>query len=226
MRGLARYLHDLLGQRRPRRFRAAPEDDAVVRTAIALRAARPGSGQPREAFVEELHERLATQARAVPHGPGLSERRGRTTRRQFVQVASVAATAAAIGAGVDHIVEADGSGPAPTAGATLTPNSGRWQPVLASAELAEGGVKQFELGSVVGFLARSGGQVAAVSGVCTHQACRLAFAAQTRRLNCPCHNASFALTGDVVTHQLKIAPAPLPHLPVREVDGRVEVFAP
>ena len=221
MRGLARYLQDLLGRRRPRRFRASPEDDAVVRTAIALRAARPGSGQPREAFVEELHERLATQ-----HGPAASERRGRTSRRQFVQVASVAATAAALGAGVDHIVEADGSGPAPTAGSTLTPNHGRWQPVMTSAELVEGGVKQFELGSVVGFLARSGGQVAAVSGICTHQSCRLAFEAQTGRLNCPCHNAAFALTGDVVTHQLKIAPAPLPHLPVREVDGRVEVFAP
>jgi cytochrome b6-f complex iron-sulfur subunit len=223
MRGLARYLEDLLGQRRPRRFRPAPEDDAVVRTAIALRAARPGSGEPREAFTAELHERLATELGPVPQ----AERgRFRASRRQFVQVASVAATAAALGAGVDHIVESDGSSSAPQAGGTLTPNAGRWQAVVASADLAEGAVRPFTTGSVVGFVTRTGGQAAAVSGVCTHQSCRLAFEAQTRRLNCPCHNASFALSGTVVTHQLKIAPAPLPQLPVRELDGTVEVFAP
>lgn len=221
MRGLARYIEDLLGQRRPRRFRAAPEDDAVVRTAVALRAARPGSGEPRAAFVADLHERLAAELGPVPE-----TRRFRTSRRQFVQVASVAATAAALGAGVDHVVESGRSSPAPRAATTLTPNTGRWQQVMASADLAEGGVRPFTLGSVVGFVARTGGQLAAVSGVCTHQACRLAFEARTRRLNCPCHNASFALSGDVLTHQLRIAPAPLPHLPVREVDGTVEVFAP
>lgn len=224
MRGLVRYLEDLLGQRRPRRFRAQPPDDAIVQTAVALRAARPGSGEPREAFVADLHERL--RAELSPE-PVLEPPRWRTSRRQFVQVASVAATAAALGAGVDHLVESPGrSRPAARADGTLTPNTGRWQSIVASSELAEGDVRSFEVGSVVGFVARTGGQVAAVSGVCTHQACRLAFAVQTRRLNCPCHNASFALTGDVVTHQLKIAPAPLPHLPVREVDGTVEVFAP
>ena len=221
MRSLARYLEDLLGHRRPRRFRATPEDDAVLRTAIALRAGRPGSGEPQEAFVSDLHARLAAELEPAPPA-----RPGRTSRRQFVQVASVAATAAALGAGIDHIVESNQSDAPTRADQTLTPNAGQWRTVTPSTDLVEGGVAPFDLGTVVGFVVRTNGRVRAVSGICTHQSCRLAFEAATRRLNCPCHNAAFALTGEVVTHQLKIAPAALPHLAVREVDGAVQVYAP
>jgi hypothetical protein len=46
------------------------------------------------------------------------------------------------------------------------------------------------------------------------------------RLRCPCHSASFSPTGQVLAHQLPIAPTPLPQLEVREVNGAIEVFAP
>jgi Rieske Fe-S protein len=84
----------------------------------------------------------------------------------------------------------------------------------------------FDLGSVSGFVRRVDGTPQAVSGVCTHQGCRLWFDAPDDRLRCPCHSTSFAPNGEVLTHQLPIAPKPLPALMVREANGVIEVFAP
>ncbi len=220
MRKLTRYVEDLLGRRRPRRFDATADDAAVARAAITLRAARPGSDEPRAAFVAELHDRLAAELGATPEPQARP-----ATRRQFVQVASVAASAAALGAGVVKAVSGE-SPHRPSAEPTLSPNLGEWRTVARTVDVAEGGVQAFDLGSVVGFVTRTRGRVQAVSGICTHQSCRLAFQASTRRLTCPCHNAAFALSGAVVTHQLRVAPAPLPHLPAREVAGAVQVYAP
>jgi Rieske Fe-S protein len=66
----------------------------------------------------------------------------------------------------------------------------------------------------------------AVSGVCTHQGCKLWLDAPESRLRCPCHSTSFSLAGKTLTHQLPAAPAPLPKFEVREINGVIEVFAP
>jgi cytochrome b6-f complex iron-sulfur subunit len=226
-RGVRRFVADLLRGRRPRPFHAEDDDAAQLRAAITLRAARPGAGAPREEFVTGLHRRLAEElARddanrdAPPPTPLAAVDR---TRRRLVQGASIAASAAAIGAGVDHVL----SRPPDTGGdETLRPNTGQWRTVVASADLPEGGVQPFDLGTVIGFVARTEGQLGAVSGVCTHLGCRLALNAAARRLDCPCHNASFALGGQLLHYQLAVPPRPLPHLQVREVDGTVQVFAP
>jgi hypothetical protein len=42
----------------------------------------------------------------------------------------------------------------------------------------------------------------------------------------PCHTTVFALSGELVTHQLPLAPPPLPQFTAREVDGDVQVYAP
>jgi cytochrome b6-f complex iron-sulfur subunit len=65
-----------------------------------------------------------------------------------------------------------------------------------------------------------------VSGICTHQGCRLWLDAPDNRLRCPCHSTSFSLAGETITHQLPIAPAPLPRIQVREDNGVIEVYAP
>jgi Rieske Fe-S protein len=62
--------------------------------------------------------------------------------------------------------------------------------------------------------------------VCTHQGCKLALAARPARLVCPCHGASFALDGAVLSHRLSIPLAPLAHLAVREAGGVIQVYAP
>jgi Rieske Fe-S protein len=73
---------------------------------------------------------------------------------------------------------------------------------------------------------RSDAKLQAVSGVCTHQGCKLWLDAPESRLRCPCHSTSFSLAGTNVTHQLPVAPPPLPRLEVRENNGVIEVFAP
>jgi cytochrome b6-f complex iron-sulfur subunit len=231
-RSARRFVADLLRGRRPRSFRAEDADVGQLRAAITLRAGQPGSAAPREEFVTELHRRLAVElAREqtdqdvpplAPPWPVVD-----ATRRRLVAASSIAAAAAAVGAGVDHAVTSRGLAQSGSGGEqTLIPNTGSWRTVSASADLAEGGVQGFDLGTVVGFVTRTGGQLRAVSGVCTHLGCRLALDAPARRLNCPCHSTSFALNGQLLRYQLAVAPAPLPHLEVRETDGDVQIYAP
>ena len=84
----------------------------------------------------------------------------------------------------------------------------------------------FDLGSVNGFVHRADAKVEAVSGICTHQGCKLWLDAPDSRLRCPCHSTSFSLEGETLTHQLPTAPPPLPKFEVREINGVIEVFAP
>ena len=230
-RGSRRFVEDLLRGKRPRRFPAEQTDIAELRTAIGLRAALPGSGSPRDEFVTDLHRRLAGEhADIVPErGP---VRVAGSTRRLFVQGAAVAAAAAAVGAVVDHTLitgagdgAVDGQQAAP-AQDTLTPTAGDWRTVAASEELPDGAVRAFDLTSLVGFVQRTAGVVSAVSGTCTHQGCRLLLDGAARQLNCPCHLTVFAVSGQLLTHQLPVAPAPLPQIAAREVNGAVQVYAP
>jgi cytochrome b6-f complex iron-sulfur subunit len=229
MGGIGRYVEDLLRSRRPRRFRATGADTGVARTAVTLRAARPGSGAPREEFVTGLHRRLAAELDSPAPRPTVSR------RRMFLRTAGVAAGAAVAGAGIDHALGGAGStlaaghtpaaGPTPAAG-TMTFNRGVWLTVARSVDLPDGAVRPFTAGAVTGFVERAGGRPRAVSGICTHQGCRLALAAGPERLVCPCHGATFALDGAVLTHRLPLALAPLPRLAVREVNGTVQIYAP
>jgi cytochrome b6-f complex iron-sulfur subunit len=222
MRGIKRYIEDLLHGRRPRAFRADPDEAALARTAIILRSARPGNGAPTEDFVASLHKRLAAElddARpeaATPARP----------RRTFLRAASVAAGAAAAGAGLDHFLAAPGAAPAPQASNAIIPDHGSWQAVLASADLPDGAVHAFNLSTLNGFVERAGGELRAVSGICTHQGCRLVLADPATELNCPCHGAVFALDGAVVRHRLSVQLTALPRIDVRESDGVVQVYAP
>jgi hypothetical protein len=61
-RRLSAFIEALAAGRRPKGFRADPEDVEVLRTVIALRAARPGEAAPDEAFVEDLFQRLYDEA--------------------------------------------------------------------------------------------------------------------------------------------------------------------
>lgn len=221
-RGVRRFVKDLLRRRRPRPFEAGPGDEAELRTAVLLRAARPGGAAPSEEFVAGLHRRLAREL-----GEPAPARGG--NRRRFIQVSSAAAVAAAAGAGVEHLVTAGAepaAAPPPPEETTLRPENGQWRAVVAAHDLSEGGVLPFDFGAVAGFVRRSGGQLRAVSATCTHLGCRLNLDASARRLNCPCHRTSFAVDGVVLMHQLPVTPPPLPHLVVREAGGVVEVLVP
>lgn len=221
-RGLRRYVDDLLRGRRPKPF--APDDfeAAQIRTAIELRAAAQGGDEPRQEFLSELHGRLAEQMNATP-APAPAKHS--STRRQVIVGTSAAAAAAAAAVSIDRAL-LGGPTEGPAVAGELTPYDGSWQRVAASSDVPDGVMHPFDLGSVTGFVRRVDGKPEAISGVCTHQGCRLWFDAPEGTLRCPCHTTSFSPSGKVLTHQLPISPKPLPALMVREVNGAIEVFAP
>lgn len=219
MGGIARYVEGLVRSRRPRPFKTGADGAALPRTAIALRAARPGSGAPRDEFVLRLHKRLA--AELDPPAP----RTARGGRRAFLRLAATAGGAAVAGAGIDQALTGHGAA-APAAAASIVPDHGTWQTVVASTDLPDGTVRAFTAGGVAGFVRRAGGRLEAVSGSCTHQGCRLALASAAPKLVCPCHGATFALDGSVLSHRLRVTLTALPKLAVRESNGAVQVYAP
>jgi Rieske Fe-S protein len=223
-RGLRRYVDDLLRGRRPRPFHPDEFEAAQLRTAIDLRAARLGGDAPREEFLTGLRSRLAEQMEGAP---ATTPKRW-ATRRQ-VMIGTSAAAAAAVGAvTADRLLFSThtGGSPATADGGELVPNTGSWQVVAASNEVADGDLRAFQVGSLIGFVRRVDGRAEAISGVCTHQGCRLWFDKPDDTLRCPCHTTSFSTAGQVLTHQLPIAPSPLPRLEAREVNGFIEVLAP
>jgi cytochrome b6-f complex iron-sulfur subunit len=224
-RGLRRYVEDLLRGRRPRGF--APDDfeAAQIRTAIELNATRAGADAPSADFLSDLRGRLAEQMGDEPPGRPAPPKWLSANRRQVIVGTSAAATAAVAAVSVDRLLGAGKNDDVQVA-QDLVPTEGAWQRVASSAEVPEGTMQSFDLGSVVGFVRRVDGRAEGISGICTHQGCRLWFDAPDDRLRCPCHSTSFSTEGQVLTHQLPISPKPLPKLEVREMNGAIEVFAP
>ncbi|MFL6112129.1 MAG: Rieske (2Fe-2S) protein [Catenulispora sp.] len=229
-RPIDRYVDSLLRRRRPKGFAPTEDDLAVARTAIDLVAAAPDARRPRAAFVDELRHRIAERQNAAePPAPLPAGYRARG-RRRFLAATALTATGVAAGLAGGVAVEGAASGPAspkPDTEADLQATVGTWQTVAAAADLPEGAVREFDLGAVSGFVQRVSGRLQAVSGVCTHQGCRLDLDSSHRRLACPCHGATFTLAGAPLAHPHNPHPLPaLPRLPVRIDQGRVQVYAP
>ena len=92
-RKLSAFVDALVAGRRPGSFKAEPADAEVVRTAIALRAARPGDAIPDEAFVSDLHQKLSDQATSTP----ASNVRPLKVRRARAALVGIAASVALVG---------------------------------------------------------------------------------------------------------------------------------
>jgi nitrite reductase/ring-hydroxylating ferredoxin subunit len=220
-RTVRRFVEGLLRGQPTEHARPDDFEAAQMKTAIELRAARLGSDAPREEFVTDLHRRLAGEMSAAQ----MPVTRWAPRRRQVVIGGSVAAASAAAGLVVGRNLLAP-TEPHQPIQSELQPNAGTWRSVGASVDLPEGGALAFDLGSVNGFVHRADAKLEAVGGVCTHQGCKLWLDAPESRLRCPCHSTSFSLEGSTVTHQLPIAPPPLPKFQVREINGVIEIFAP
>ncbi|MGW4119914.1 Rieske (2Fe-2S) protein [Nocardia sp. NPDC004711] len=224
-REVRRFVDELLAGKKSTGFRPDEAEAEEMRTAIELRAARLGSDAPSEEFLSSLQRRLAAEMdeEPTPLHPANGYR-----RRNLLIGTSAAAAAATVGAVVDRTLIGHGQPSSPPAAkqAPLSPNTGAWLPIARSTDLPEGATIAFDVGTVNGFVRRDKGNPVAVSGVCTHQGCKLWLDAPAERLRCPCHSTSFSIQGEVVTHQLPVAPAPLPTVQVRENNGTIEVFAP
>jgi hypothetical protein len=114
-RRLSAFVDALASGRRPKRFRAGPADAEVLRTAVTLRAARPGEAAPTEAFVEGLYQQLTEQAspEPVPAIPPAPRRRARTA---LVAVAAGVSLVAGTTVATETLRR---PGPAPTATAPI-----------------------------------------------------------------------------------------------------------
>lgn len=224
-REVRRFVDELLAGKRSTGFEPDDTEAEEMRTAIELRAARLGSDAPSEEFLSSLQRRLAAE---MDDEPAETHPAPAYRRRNLLIGTSAAAAAATVGAVVDRtLIGHGGTGPPPAAQQTpLSPNTGAWRPIARSSDLPEGATVAFDVGTVNGFVRRDKGIPLAVSGVCTHQGCKLWLDAPAERLRCPCHSTSFSIEGEVVTHQLPVAPAPLPTIQVRENNGTIEVFAP
>jgi hypothetical protein len=89
------FIDALVAGRRPRGFQASPDDAAVLRTAIELRAAHPDAAAPDAQFVSRLHQELADRAGGAQVVPMVRPRPRRRTA-----LVSVAAGLALVGATV------------------------------------------------------------------------------------------------------------------------------
>ncbi|MHB8573235.1 MAG: QcrA and Rieske domain-containing protein [Candidatus Dormibacteria bacterium] len=213
-RRVDRFVESLMGNRRPRRFRADPAELEALEMAGRVRGARSGADLPGEEYLESLRRRLAQDLEGAPGGPR------RAISRRNLLVAGGAAAAAAIAGGL----VGRQTDPEPAIEPELVPANAEWVPAVALADLPPGRVVPFSLGAIDGFIYNRQGTVMAVSAICTHLACKLNLSASGQRLDCPCHATSFTPDGQVAGHNLDYAPRPLPRIRTRLRDGKVEVL--
>ncbi|WP_195166158.1 Rieske (2Fe-2S) protein, partial [Mycobacteroides abscessus] len=158
-RGLRRYVDDLLRGRRPKSFRPDDFEAAQIRTAIELRASRPGDDAPSQEFLAELGRRLVEQISDTPVSS--APRRWQAPRRTVLVGTSTAAAAAAVAVTADHLMTPTPQTDTHQAPGEIVPNTGSWQRVAVSNAVPDGGVHPFDLGFVNGFVRRVGGRVEA-----------------------------------------------------------------
>ena len=215
------FLDAVVRDRRPPRFPVEDEDARAMLAATSLRAGQPGADSPHPEFVETLERRLRL-AMEVTDDSGAR----RVSRRRLLGGAAAAAAAAVgVGVGIDRVIEH--AGEQPSAGPReLVPQAGRWVDVGALDDVPVGRPLRFSAGAVEGFVVNhGGGDVRAVSAMCTHMPCTLVFNAGDQRLDCPCHNAWFGLDGRPVAGNYPYRLPALPTVRTRVVSGRVEVFS-
>ena len=221
---VAQFVDDLLHGRRPRRFKASPDEAEAMVAAAGLAAARVGADLPDKAALDRIHRRLSE---TLDESPAVERK---FSRRDWLRTAGTAAAAVVIGVALDKVVtnqeqSVAPGGPGTAAGnATLLPDGGSWRPVAALTEVPVGHALQVSTASVDAILVNDGGNISAVSGVCTHLGCKLQPDDANRKLNCPCHQTAFSWSGKVLYYRLKAAPANLPIIQSRVNNGAIELY--
>jgi nitrite reductase/ring-hydroxylating ferredoxin subunit len=79
--------------------------------------------------------------------------------------------------------------------ADLVSGEGYWIEVARLSDVPPGSAQRFSTAAFDGFVVNDGGEVRALSSVCTHMGCTLHFRPAWQDLRCPYHGASFDLSG-------------------------------
>jgi cytochrome b6-f complex iron-sulfur subunit len=194
----SRYLDSLSEGERPSPDDVADDEALMARLAAELTAAGlPEEPAPDPAFVEQLRLRM----READHGiatvsslPILGVGRVRLSRRDLLRTGIGAAIGLAAGGAAVAILGRNTRDAFVDPGRSLAPG-GEWTAVARLADLPVGSVTRFSTAAFDGFLVNDEGQIRALSSVCTHMGCTLAYRPAWRDLRCPCHGASFDLYG-------------------------------
>jgi len=208
-----RYLDALLGGDRPSPDDVASGDEPeMARLAAEMAGAvGPQRAEPDPAFVEQLRLRMraADEGLVAIHVPPPVRERGQShgvepagrrawhlTRRQVLQGGIGAAAGLAAGL-IGAMVTGNRRAETPSLGADdeLVAGEGFWVEVASVEELPPGSALRFSTAAFDGFVVNDDGEVRALSSVCTHMGCTLQYRPEWRDLRCPCHDASFDLTG-------------------------------
>ncbi|HEY8772192.1 MAG TPA: Rieske (2Fe-2S) protein [Candidatus Limnocylindria bacterium] len=199
---LDRFIDTLLEGGRPAPDGLIGEEAPLARLSAELVAASaPERGTPDPAFVEQLRLRMrdadegiaSVQGWTLPAGTSLH--RVRLTRRDLLRVGIGAAAGLAAGAGAIAILRP--AVPAPPSRAGNLVEDGAWVAVATLADLPVGGAVRFSTVAFDGYVVNDAGTIRALSSVCTHMGCTLAYRPEWHDLRCPCHGASFNLSGEL-----------------------------
>src|ERR1700687_6227358 len=155
------FVDDLLRHRRPRRLAATKEEREARRAAAGLAAGRVGADLPSKEALDRIHQELA---RRMDDSAILEPR---FNRRVWLRTLGAAAAAVVTGVVIDEVVGGSAI-PSATQGApVLMPDGGRWRPVAALSDLPEGHAQAVSTGAVEAVIVNEGGNIHAVSGICT-----------------------------------------------------------
>jgi len=206
---LDRYLEALLRDERPSPDDVAGSGEAEMTRLAAELAAAVGDSEPDEAFVEQLRLRMRQADEGISSvqvpppvrataEPSAGIARIRVSRRSLLRgglTAAAGLAAGLVGGAVLRDLVAPSSDPIWDDGGGLVAGGGRWQQVATLAELPPGTATRFSTVAFDGYVVNDGGNVRALSSVCTHMGCTLQYRDEWRDLRCPCHGASFDLEG-------------------------------
>lgn len=186
------------------------EEQRMLRMAQLIRGS--ASQEPDPEFVERLHERVFPPPLRI------------SRRTAFLSGIGTLAAGLIGGIGLDRL--ANGSPSKPKWQPLVSEKNGRWIPVATVAEVPDGAIKAFTAGAVQGFLINKGGNLRALSRVCTHMGCTLTFKQKEQAFVCPCHGAEFNMHGRVNYGPKGYGQplAPLPEVQVRLNGQAVEVW--
>ena len=203
------YLDALLGGERPSPDDVADRDEAeMARLAAELSAAAdPAEGVPDAAFLDQLRIRMrqadqgiATVQEPLPLRPtSATAGRMRITRRHMLQAGVIGAAGVAAGAAGIVLLRPEVAERAPIwdDGSGLVGADGEWVEVASVGDVPVGQAVRFSTPAFDGYVVNDSGQIRALQAVCTHMGCTLQFRPDWSDLRCPCHGASFDLSGEL-----------------------------
>ncbi len=128
--------------------------------------------------------------------PPVPIHRVRVSRRDLLRVGLGAAAGLASGAAGLSILRPNSRVPLVDPSHELVA-SGEWVAVATLADLPTGAAVRFSTTAFDGYVVNDGGTIRALSSVCTHMGCTLAYRPTWKDLRCPCHGASFDLSGNL-----------------------------